>query len=133
MKRWTALGVLWATSAGAPAAPPLVLADELPPTRMVLCQREAAGVERDRNGTLRTCLARRLEGERIVERNCKHQAVGVSGANARVQAQRDCERLALSVPSSELPRRPPPKPKPPAAPDASAVTAAPRMPAAGDQ
>ena len=52
------------------------------------------------------------------------------------QAQRACERLALGVPASELPRRPPPPPKPRAEPGLGAEpgAAAPaRMPAAGDQ
>ena len=139
MKRWSAWGLLWATGAGAQGtSPTLVYPDELLPTRMVLCQREVGGAERerDRSAKLRTCLARRLEGERMVERNCKRGAGSVNGASARAQAQRACERQALGVPSSELPRRPPPPPKPKAEPGLGTEpgAAAPaRMPAAGDQ
>ena len=139
MKRWSAWALLWATGAGAQGtSPTLVYPDELLPTRMVLCQREVGGAERerDRSAKLRTCLARRLEGERMVERNCKREAGSVNGASARAQAQRACERQALGVPSSELPRRPPPPPKPKAEPglgtEPSAAAPA-RMPAAGDQ
>ncbi|HOB67735.1 hypothetical protein [Ottowia sp.] len=134
MKRWTACGLLWAcawTAAhGAPAAAPaLVHADEVLPTRMVLCQREFGAAERDRKGKMRACLARRLEGERIVERKCKQQAGNVSGAAARAQAQRDCERQALAVPAGELPKRPPPKPK--AVPTSNAApTSTPAIPVA---
>ena len=62
MKRWSAWGLLWATGAGAQGtSPTLVYPDELLPTRMVLCQREVGGAERerDRSAKLRTCLARR--------------------------------------------------------------------------
>ncbi len=148
-----AYGLIWASAwtaayaappvqpTPAPAAP-LVQADELLPTRMVLCQREVGAAPRDRKGKIRACLARRLEGERIIERNCKHQAGSVSGAAARAQAQRDCERQALAVPSGELPKRPPPKPKvsptADAAPGKAApgkappAKAAPVLPAAGE-
>ena len=94
MTRWTASALFWATGWAAaqgatPAASALVQADELLPTRMVLCQREVGGAERerDRSAKLRTCLARRLEGERMVERNCKREAGSVNGASARAQAQ----------------------------------------------
>lgn len=137
MKWWAVLGLVWVGGAGAqsaPGAPPLVHPDELLPTRMVLCQREVTAIESDRKDRLRACLARRLEGERLIERNCKRQAGSVSGVAARAQAQRDCERQALAVPSTELPRRPPPPPKP--APDAAqgrAAAAPPSLPAAGEQ
>ena len=134
MTRWMALGLLSATAAYAQApAPNLVYPNELLPTRMVLCQREVDAGARDRSAKLRACLARRLEGERMVERNCKREAGAVSGAAARTQAQRACERQALGVPSTELPRRPPPPPKPKPAPDAAPQAPAARMPAAGDQ
>lgn len=135
MKRWLALGLFCASCAWAqPAAPTLVYPDELLPTRMVLCQREVGAVERDRRSKLRTCLARRLEGERIIERNCKRQAGSVSGVAPRNEAQRDCERQALAVPSTELPRRPPPPPKPKPTPDTATAVAAPTaQPAAGEQ
>ncbi len=144
MKRWTACSLIWAcgwTAAyAAPAqqspapAPVLVHADEVLPTRMVLCQREVGAAARDRKGKIRACLARRLEGERIVERNCKRQASAVSGAAARTLAQRDCERTALAVPAAELPKRPPPKPKAPAdsASPNKAAAPTPIQPAAGE-
>ncbi len=143
MKRWTAFGLIWASGLtvayGAPPtpsapAPVLVHADEVLPTRMVLCQREVGASARDRKGKIRACLARRLEGERLVERTCRHQAGSVSGAAARLQAQRDCERQALAVPSSELPKRPAPKPKPKVSPAADAAPAkvTPTLPAAGE-
>ena len=135
MKRWSAWGLLWATGAGAQGtSPTLVYPDELLPTRMVLCQREVGAAARDRKGKIRACLARRLEGERIVERNCKRQASAVSGAAARTLAQRDCERTALAVPAGELPKRAPPKPKAPAdsASPNKAAAPTPTQPAAGE-
>lgn len=141
MTRWTASALFWATGWAAaqgatPAASALVQADELLPTRMVLCQREMAGTSGDRKAQLRTCLARRLEGERLVERHCRRQVESVRGASERLAAQRACERQALAVPSSELPRRPPPpKPAPQPPTDGSlAPSAGPApMPAAGDR
>ncbi|MDO5691251.1 MAG: hypothetical protein Q4G70_02080 [Pseudomonadota bacterium] len=118
------------------AQPTLVYRDELLPTRMVLCQREIGPTAKDRKSRLSQCLARRYEGERVVERDCKRQASSVSGATARLQAQRDCERQALAVPFAKLPRRPPPPPRPVSAPDAAPASAAPApmvMPAAGEQ
>ncbi len=61
---------------------------------------------------LRACLNRRLEGERIVARDCQREAGAVAGALARHRAQQACERRALAVPSQELPKRPPPPPRP---------------------
>ena len=135
LKRWLACGLFCAGGAWAQAAAPtLVYPDELLPTRMVLCQREVGAAERDRRSRLRTCLARRLEGERLIERQCRRQASGVSGAAARSQAQRDCERQALAVPFAELPRRPPPQRPSPAATDTTADSAARvQQPAAGEQ
>ncbi|MFT4193246.1 hypothetical protein, partial [Ottowia sp.] len=108
-------GLLWASGAAWPQQPagaPLVQAGEPLPTRFVLCQREIAGQAGERQPLLRACLARRLEGERIVERNCRRQAASVAGGAARHQAQRDCLRQALAVPSGELPKAPPPAPRP---------------------
>lgn len=135
--------LLWASSAAwsQPAAGvPLVRADEPLPQRFTLCQRELAGQTAERQRLLRACLARRLEGERIVERNCRRQVGGVSGASARLQAQRDCERQALAVVSTELPKAPPPTPRPLPALDggpgnaavAPPAPGAPRRPAAGE-
>ncbi|QTD45541.1 hypothetical protein [Ottowia testudinis] len=131
-KWWAALGLLWAATAHA-QTPALIQPDELLPTRMVLCQREVDSGARDRADKLRTCLARRLEGERVVERDCKRQSGGVSGNAARAQAQRACERQALGVPSTELPRRPPPPPRPKPEPDAVPAVPLSSMPAAGEQ
>ena len=141
-RRVLAPSLLWASTAAwaQPAAGAvLVRADEPLPTRFVLCQREVGGQEGDRQKLLRACLARRLEGERIVERNCRRQAGSVGGAAARQQAQRDCERLALAVPANELPKAPPRAPKPVLTVDtggggavpAAAAPAAPK-PAAGE-
>lgn len=139
MTRWTASALFWATgwaAAQGAAAPvlPLVRADELLPTRMVLCQRELGSADRDRKAQLRTCLARRLEGERLVERQCKRQTLDVRGASERLAAQRACERQALAVPSSELPKRPPPRPQPPLPEGALAAGTPPMaMPAGGER
>ena len=136
MKQWVACGLCGVLGAGVQAAAPvLVYPDELLPPRMVLCQRELGPAAQNRQRQLRTCLARRLEGERVIERQCRRQAAGVSGGvGARSQAQRACERQALAVPSSELPRRPPPPPRPAAAPEPAPVaTQAPvPQPAAGE-
>ena len=99
--------------AQAPVAATLVHPDEAFPSRLALCQRElGATPSGDRQRLLRACLSRRLEGERIVERSCRRQASGVSGANERLQAQRSCERQALAVVSADLPKAPPPAPRP---------------------
>lgn len=108
--RWSAAGLICVSSAvsaqpwagGQRGGGPL-------PTRMVLCQHEfGPNAAAERNAQLRACLARRLEGERVVERDCKRQTAGVTGAQSRRLAMRDCEQMALNVPSSELPRRAPP-------------------------
>ena len=131
-------GLLWAGSAAwsqQPASAPLVYEGEPLPVRFSLCQREIAGLAGERPRLLRTCLARRLEGERIVERTCRRQAGAVTGAAARHQAQRDCLRQALAVPSGQLPKAPPPAPRP-VAPEASGAPApapaARSLPAAGE-
>jgi hypothetical protein len=132
-------GLLWASSAawsqGAPGAA-LVHAEEPLPARYTLCQRELAGQPGERQRLLRACLARRLEAERVAERNCRREVAGVKGAAARHQAQQGCLRQALAVPSAELPRAPAPRPQPlpTAAPPASPAPAAPaqRRPAAGE-
>ena len=108
--------------------------EEIRSTRFVMCQREVGGQSGDRQALLRKCLARRREGERMVERDCRRQVGAVRGVAARQQAQLDCERRALAVPSSELPRRPPPPPKPEASAEPGPATSTPaRRPAAGEQ
>lgn len=104
---WTASGAAWAQG----AAPLLVAADEALPPRFVLCQREVQGAGADRSALMRACLARRLAGEKAVARNCRREAGAVKGHAARQAAQRECERHALAVPSSELPKAPPPAPR----------------------
>ena len=140
MTRWTASALLWASgwvaAQVAPLpAPALVQAGELLPTRMVLCQRELAAADTDRQARLRHCLARRLEGERVVERQCKRQAERVRPGPERLAAQRACERQALAVPFSELPQRPPPLAPPKPSPDGTPTSAGtpPVQPAAGEQ
>jgi hypothetical protein len=106
--------LVWAVSgstAAQTAAPRLVAPDEPLPTRFVLCHREVQGMAGERQALMRTCLARRLEGERLVERQCRGQVAGVRGVAARQTAQRACERDALAVVSTELPRRPPRPPR----------------------
>ncbi|MDO5288256.1 MAG: hypothetical protein Q4F13_01290 [Pseudomonadota bacterium] len=122
-RHWLARAVLCAASAAAPpalsqpaTATVLIQPDELMPPRMVLCERELGGRGEDRAAyqrLLNTCLSRRFEGERMVERQCKRQTAGVDGQAARHAAQRDCERQALAVSYKNLPRRPPPPPPPP--------------------
>lgn len=132
--------LLWVScSAMAQApAPTLMYPGESFPTRFTLCQREVHGMKGDHKQLLRRCLNRRLEGERLVERNCRRQTGGVSGVAARQLAQRDCVQTALAVPSDKLPKRPPPPPPAPVqAADAgsavsSAAAAPPRAPAAGE-
>ena len=117
--RWSAAGLICVSSAvsaqpwaGGQRSGPL-------PTRMVVCQHEVGpNAAAERNAQLRACLARRLEGERVVERDCKRQTAGVTGAQSRRLAMRDCEQMALNVPSSELPRRAPPPLRPRPAPQA---------------
>jgi hypothetical protein len=86
------------------------------PTRMQMCEAELASVTGDaRKKTMGECLRRRLEGEKIVERDCKRQvrevAVELSG-NSKQDMQRQCVRTALQASFTELPRRPAPAPKP---------------------
>lgn len=147
-QQWLARAVLCMASA---AAPPVVLCqpatatvliqpDELMPPRMVLCERELAGRSDNRaehQRLLHTCLLRRFEGERMVERQCKRQSASLNTQTARHEAQRDCERQALSVSYKSLPRRPPPPPPPPRpAPLPSIPSATPSvtiiMPASGE-
>ncbi|MFV0679879.1 hypothetical protein [Ottowia sp.] len=83
----------------------LVRPGEPLPARMVLCQREVSDQSGQRKKLLRACLVRRLNGERVVERQCRRQTSSVKGLTARHQARRDCEQLALAVPSTQLPDR----------------------------
>lgn len=120
--RWSVAGLICVSSAvnaqpwaGGQRGGPL-------PTRMALCQHEVGpDAAAERNARLRACLARRLEGERIVERDCKRQTAGVTGAQSRRLAVRECERMALNVPSSELPGRALPALRPRPAPQAPLV------------
>ena len=139
LNQWMAGAVLAAASGaawtqGAQANAPLVASNEVLPPRFVLCQREVRGFEGDRKARMRSCLARRLEGERAVQRDCKRETGATKGVQARQQAQIDCERRALSMPSSELPRAPAPTPRPVAttAEGKRPVAATGRMPAAGE-
>ncbi len=83
---------------------------------MQMCEAELASVTGEaRKKQITDCLRRRLEGEKIVERDCKRQmrevAVDLAGAS-KLELQRQCVSRALQVSYSELPRRPPPAPKP---------------------
>ena len=120
----TSGGASWAQAAQPGSAGPSVatVAEPLPP-RFVRCQREVAAQAGDRQSLMRTCLARRLEGERVVQRDCKRQVSGAKGVHARQAAQLACERQALSVVSTELPRASAPAPRP-------VLAAEPRRPAA---
>ncbi len=134
------LAVLWSLAGCAAMAqtsipaPALVQPGEALPTRFGMCQREVRHMQGDRKQLMRRCLTRRLEGERIVERDCRRQA-GQAGA-ARQQAQRDCVRQALAMRSDELPKRPPPPPVAPAAAvdqvTSTVKSASSRLPAAGE-
>ena len=119
-------GAAWAQGAEVPAAPvPLIAEGESLPPRFVLCQREVGAQAGDRKALMRSCLARRLEGESVVQRDCKRQVGSVKGVQARQSALLACERQALAVASTELPRGAPPAPRP-----APSVTAEARRPAA---
>ncbi|HPK30969.1 MAG: hypothetical protein KDF67_03690 [Ottowia sp.] len=107
---WHWMALMGATLAGAAGAQ--TMEEGAAPTRLMHCQREVAGAKGDRAQLLRACLNRRLEGERIVARDCQREAGAVAGALARHRAQQACERRALAVPSQELPKRPPPPPRP---------------------
>lgn len=115
------------------------------PTRMEYCQRDLGGLQGDeRKRALRECLMRRLEGERLVARECRRQVRDVpAAANQQWQLQRECENRALSVPTAELPQRPPAapprevagaefKPAESAAPSAQAAPVPAAAPARGD-
>jgi hypothetical protein len=82
---------------------------------MQLCEAELAAVNGDtRKKVIGECLRRRLEGEKIVERDCKRQAREVVvelSANTKQDMHRQCMRSALQVSYTELPRRPVAAPK----------------------
>jgi hypothetical protein len=145
LNHWVMSAVLCAASgtsgAQSPVAPSLVKPDEPLPPRFVLCQREVNAQAGDRPSLMRTCLARRLEGERAVERDCKRQVGAVKGVQARQAALLSCQRQGLSVASANLPSGPAPvrRPAPVAAADANrapsqvaSVGAPARVPAAGE-
>ena len=116
LSHWIASAVLGATNSASWAqsaeTPSLVLQGEPLPPRFVLCQREVSSGAGERAGLMRTCLARRLEGERVVQRDCKRQVGAVKGVQARQSAMLVCERQALSVASHHLPRGAAPAPRP---------------------
>lgn len=132
---WGLAGCAAMAQTAAPA-PALVQPGEALPTRFGMCQREVRHLQGDRRQLMRRCLARRLEGERIVERDCRRQAGQAGAGAARQQAQRECVRQALAMRSDELPKRPPPPRAAPAVaadPMTSAVrSASSRLPAAGE-
>ena len=107
-----ASGTAWAQGAPTPAPATLVAPGEPLPPRFVLCQREVNAQPNERAAQMRTCLARRLEGERVVQRDCKRQVGAVKGVQARQSAMLVCERQALSVASHHLPRGAAPAPRP---------------------
>lgn len=107
-----ASGTAWAQGAPTPAPATLVAPGEPLPPRFVLCQREVNAQPNERAAQMRTCLARRLEGERVVQRDCKRQVSGVKGVQARQSALLSCEREALSVTSQNLPVGPAPASRP---------------------
>lgn len=97
-----------AAALAAAAAPP-----GHPPTRMQICQKEVEPAEGEqRKSRLRDCLSRRAEGEQAIAADCQHQLrLGPRRSAAQERQLRDCEARALAVPSSQLPRRPPPPPE----------------------
>jgi hypothetical protein len=82
---------------------------------MQMCEAELASLSGEaRKKVIGECLRRRLEGEKIVERNCKRQVRDVEvelAAASRQDLHRQCMRTALQVSYTELPRRPAPAPK----------------------
>lgn len=108
----SSLAVVVVCSLGAPVwaqhAPQAAAGGGYAPTRMEYCQRDLGGLQGDaRKRALSECLVRRLEGERLVARECRRQVREVpAAANQQWQLQRECETRALSVPTPELPQRP---------------------------
>jgi hypothetical protein len=97
--------LLWAAPAAA----------QFEPTRMQMCSTELGAAAGDaRKKLLGDCLRRRLEGEKIVERNCKRQVreMTVDAGSTKEELHKQCVHRALQVGYAELPRRPPPAPKP---------------------
>lgn len=142
LNHWVMGAVLCAASgtsgAQSPGAPSLVAPGEPLPPRFVLCQREVQAQAGDRPSLMRACLAKRLDGERAVERDCKRQVGAVKGVQARQSAMLTCQREALSVASADLPRGPAPAPRvatgprpaaPPVVPVGAGVA---RLPASGE-
>lgn len=110
---------------------------EFVPTRMQRCTADLAGItgEATRKSKLSECLNRRLDAERIVERECRKQVASVPTENQaeRIQLQQDCVSRSLQKHYAELPRRPaaPPKPAADATANSGAATlAAPVTPVA---
>jgi hypothetical protein len=90
-------------------------AAQFEPTRMQMCSTELGATSGDeRKKLLSECLRRRLEGEKIVERSCKRQVreMAVDAGSTKEELQKQCVSRALQVGYAELPRRPPPAPKP---------------------
>jgi psiF repeat len=90
-------------------------AAQFEPTRMQMCSTELDATSGDeRKKLLSDCLRRRLEGEKIVERDCKRQVRDTAGdaGTTKEALQKQCVSRALQVGYTELPRRPPPAPKP---------------------
>ena len=107
IRRVLAPSVLWVSAAAwaqQPIEVALVAPGEPLPARMVMCQREVGAQQANRSNLLHACLVRRLEGERAVDLQCRSKTGAVKGGTARQQARRECERVALAVPSSQLPR-----------------------------
>ncbi len=113
----SSLAVVVVCSLGAPVwaqhAPQAAAGGGYAPTRMEYCQRDLGGLQGDaRKRALSECLVRRLEGERLVARECRRQVREVpAAANQQWQLQRECEHRALSAPTTELPQRPPAAPR----------------------
>jgi hypothetical protein len=90
------------------AAPAPVQASGLPHTRMQRCLAELADVTGDaRKQNLRECLSRRVEGERILGRDCERQVREVPSAGGldKHHLHRQCLDNALQASYVTMPKR----------------------------
>lgn len=107
------LAPVWGQQAAAPVAPPAAARPAQPslaPTRLQRCQAEVASLQGPaRKRGLSECLVNRIEGERIVARNCTRQFRDMPAGGTTLDKatfHKQCVEASLAAGHDKVARRP---------------------------